>query len=163
MIESWNFQHLFEIEFCGTSQNFNSFSSFRQLLFSYFLSVVWLSRNFVRFHKIFNLEKQKVLSLKKYLYFIKQNFLYYFAHNCSLKLYIPFKNCRKNTGSKSRYFFIYQNRISNKLRTKNINVIGSCCWKICPRIGFGRCQALKPGDKKKPNVSYISRIQAYNC
>ena len=28
-IESWNFQHLFEIEFCETSQNFNSFSSFR--------------------------------------------------------------------------------------------------------------------------------------
>ena len=81
----------------------------------------------------------------------------------TLELYILFKNCRKNTGSKSRYFFIYQNRISNKLRTKNINVIGSCCWKICPRIGFGRCQALKPGDKKKPNVSYISRIQAYNC
>ena len=66
MIESWNFQHLFEIEFFGTSQNFNSFSSFRQLLFSYFLSVVWLSWNFVRFHQIFNLEKQKVLSLKKF-------------------------------------------------------------------------------------------------
>ena len=135
----------------------------------------WISWNFVKFHYILfqtDAESFSFLSwkakmfyifLKKYLYFIKQNFLYYFAHNCSLKLYIPFKNCRKNTGSKSRYFFIYQNRISNKLRTKNINVIGSCCWKICPRIGFGRCQALKPGDKKKPNVSYISRIQAYNC
>ena len=35
-IESWNFQNLFEIEFCETSQNFNSFSLFRQLLFSFF-------------------------------------------------------------------------------------------------------------------------------
>ena len=51
-IESWNFQHLFEIEFRETSQNFNSFSLFRQLLFSFFLSVVWLSWNFVRFHEI---------------------------------------------------------------------------------------------------------------
>ena len=52
MIESWNFHHLFEKEFHETSQNFNSFSSFRQLLFSFFLSVVWLSWNFVRFHEI---------------------------------------------------------------------------------------------------------------
>ena len=42
-IESWNIQYLFEIEFCETSKNFNSFSSFRQLLFSFFLSVVLLS------------------------------------------------------------------------------------------------------------------------
>ena len=35
-IEIWNFQHFFEIKFCETSQNFNSFSIFRQLLFSLF-------------------------------------------------------------------------------------------------------------------------------
>ena len=51
-IESWNFQHLFEKEFRETSQNFNSFSSFRQLLFSFFLSIVWLSWNFVKFLEI---------------------------------------------------------------------------------------------------------------
>jgi hypothetical protein len=51
-IESWNFQYLFEIEFRETSQNFNSFCSFRQLLFSFFLWVVWLSWNFERFHEI---------------------------------------------------------------------------------------------------------------
>jgi hypothetical protein len=51
-IESWIFQHLFEIEVRKTSQDFNSFSSFRQLLFSFFLSVVWLSWNFVKFHEI---------------------------------------------------------------------------------------------------------------
>ena len=39
-------------EFPETSQSFNSFSSFRQLLISFFLFVVWLSWNFVRFHKI---------------------------------------------------------------------------------------------------------------
>ena len=50
-IESWNFRVQFEIEFRETPQNFNSFSLFRQLLFSFFLSVVWLSWNFVRFHK----------------------------------------------------------------------------------------------------------------
>ena len=48
-IESWNFQHLCEIEFREISQNFNSF---RQLLFSFFLSVVWLSWNFVMLHEI---------------------------------------------------------------------------------------------------------------
>ena len=35
-VESWNFQHLFEKEFRETSQNFNSFSSFRQFLFPFF-------------------------------------------------------------------------------------------------------------------------------
>ena len=35
-IESWNFQVQFEIKFRETSQNFNSFSLFRQLLFSSF-------------------------------------------------------------------------------------------------------------------------------
>ena len=51
-IESWNFHHLFEKEFCEISQNFNSFSSFKQFSFPFFLSVVWLSWNFVRFHEI---------------------------------------------------------------------------------------------------------------
>ena len=52
-IESWNFQYLFEIEFRETSQNFNSFSLFRQLLFSCFfigclieLKFCEVSRNF---------------------------------------------------------------------------------------------------------------------
>ena len=35
-IESWNFQYLFEIEFRETSQTFNSFSSFRQLVLPFF-------------------------------------------------------------------------------------------------------------------------------
>ena len=35
-IESWNFQHLFEIDLRESSQNFNSFSISRQLLFSSF-------------------------------------------------------------------------------------------------------------------------------
>ena len=48
-IESWNFQKLFEVEFHETSQNFRSF---RQLLFSFFLLVVWLSQKFSRFHEI---------------------------------------------------------------------------------------------------------------
>ena len=41
-----------ENEFRETSQNFNSFSLFRQLLLSFFQSLVWLSWNFVRFHEI---------------------------------------------------------------------------------------------------------------
>jgi hypothetical protein len=51
-IESWNCQHLFKNGVCEISQNFNSFSSFRQFLFSFFLLVVRLSWNFVRFHEI---------------------------------------------------------------------------------------------------------------
>ena len=35
-IESWNFQYPFEIKFCETSENFNLFSWFRQLLFPFF-------------------------------------------------------------------------------------------------------------------------------
>ena len=37
--------------FCEILQNFNSFSSFRQFLFSFFLSVFWLSLDFMRFHE----------------------------------------------------------------------------------------------------------------
>ena len=51
-IESWNFHVQFKIKIRATSQNFNSFSLFRQLLFSCFLSVVWLSWNFARFREI---------------------------------------------------------------------------------------------------------------
>ena len=43
---------LFEKGFRETSQDFNSFSSFRQFLFSFFLSVDWLSWNFQRFLEI---------------------------------------------------------------------------------------------------------------
>ena len=41
-IESWNFQHLFE--------KLNQL--FRHFLFPYFVSIVWLSWNFVRVHEI---------------------------------------------------------------------------------------------------------------
>ena len=100
-IESWNFQHLFEIEFLETSQNFNSSSLFRQFLFSFFLSVVWLSWSFVRFHKIltvsaFYLEKHlflnifKLFSISKQKSFVTNSILsegFVFntegAHNCS--------------------------------------------------------------------------------
>ena len=56
-MESWNFQYLFEIEYRETSQNFKSFSLFRQLLFSFFLLVVWLSWNFVNYFSKKNLFK----------------------------------------------------------------------------------------------------------
>ena len=69
-IESWNFQHLFENEFRETSQSFNSF---RQLLCTFFLLVVWLSWNFVRFHKFkFQTEPQlSILKNKKVLFLRK--------------------------------------------------------------------------------------------
>ena len=51
-VEGCNFQHLFERQLLETSQNFNSFSLFRQFVLPFFLSVVWLSWNLVRFHKI---------------------------------------------------------------------------------------------------------------
>ena len=77
-IESRNFQVHFEIEYRETSQNFNSFSLFRQLLFqSLFLSVVWLSWNFARFHEIqFQIEPESsAFYLKKQKSFIhKKNF-----------------------------------------------------------------------------------------
>ena len=48
-IESWNFQHLFEKEFCETSQNFNSI---RQPIEKMKITIVWMSWNFVRFHEV---------------------------------------------------------------------------------------------------------------
>ena len=53
-IESWNFQHLFDLGFHETSQNSSSFSSYRQLLFWFYLWVFWMSWNFVRFYEIVN-------------------------------------------------------------------------------------------------------------
>ena len=41
-IESWNFQH-----------HLTLFSSFKYFLFPFFLSIFWLSWNFVRFHETF--------------------------------------------------------------------------------------------------------------
>ena len=77
-IENWNFQQLSEIEFRESSHNFNSFRSFRKLLFSFFLPVVWLSSNFVRFHDFpfqtdaessaFFLEKQKKVLFSKKIF-----------------------------------------------------------------------------------------------
>ena len=73
-IESWNFQHLFQIQFRETSQNFNFFSLFGQLLFFYRLS--W---NFERFHEIlFQTDSERkfqlsILKNKKVL-FLKKNF-----------------------------------------------------------------------------------------
>ena len=75
-IESWNFQVQFEIKFRETSQNFNSFSLFRQLLFSCFfigclieLKFCKVSRNSIsnwtwKF-QLSILKNKKVLFLKK--------------------------------------------------------------------------------------------------
>ena len=48
-IDRWNFQHLFDLGFRETSENFSSFT-----IFPFFLLVVWISWNFVRFHEIQN-------------------------------------------------------------------------------------------------------------
>ena len=71
-IENQNFQHLFEIEFCETSQNFNSF---RQSLFSFFywlfdwVEILWGFMKFLfkQMLKVsaFYLEKQKSFIPKK--------------------------------------------------------------------------------------------------
>ena len=66
-IESWHFQHLFDIEFRESLQNF---SSFRQILrphFSTGIKVVRMSWNFVRFHKEQNLIDAKSFIPKKIL------------------------------------------------------------------------------------------------
>ena len=50
-IESWNFQHLFENKFRGTSHNFNSI---RQPIEKMKITIVWMSWmswNIVRFHE----------------------------------------------------------------------------------------------------------------
>ena len=75
-LESWNFQVQFEIKIRETSQNFNSFSFFRQLLFSSFfigclivLKFCKVSRNSItkwtwKF-ELSILKNKKVLFLKK--------------------------------------------------------------------------------------------------
>ena len=47
-IECWNFQVRFEIKIRETSQNFNSFRLFRQLLFSYFSIVCLIELKFCK-------------------------------------------------------------------------------------------------------------------
>ena len=76
-IERWNFQVQFEIGFRETSQNFNSFSFFRQLLFPFFfigclieLKFCKVSRNSIsnwtwKF-QLSILKNKKVSFLKKY-------------------------------------------------------------------------------------------------
>ena len=75
-IESWNFQVQFEIKIRETSQNFNSFSLFRQLLFSSFFISCLIELKFckVSWNSISNwtwkfqlsiLKNKKVLLLKK--------------------------------------------------------------------------------------------------
>ena len=71
-IEGWNFQHVFEMVIRETSQNFNSFSSFRQLLFSFFyrlsdwVEILWnsFSSRCWKF-KFSILKNKKVLFLRK--------------------------------------------------------------------------------------------------
>ena len=45
-IKSWNFQHLFDLRFRETFQNFSSFIQ------TWGVKVVWISWNFVRFHEM---------------------------------------------------------------------------------------------------------------
>ena len=76
-LESWNFQVQFEIKIRESSQNFNSFSFFRQLLFSSFfigclieLKFCKVSRNSISNRcwkfQLSILKNKKVLFLKKY-------------------------------------------------------------------------------------------------
>ena len=78
-IESWNFQVQFEIKIRETSQNFNSFSLFRQLLFSSFFyrlsDWVEILQGFTKFNfklnlkvSAFYLEKQKSFIPKKKIF-----------------------------------------------------------------------------------------------
>ena len=78
-IESWNFQHLFEIEFREASQNFNSFSSFYNCYFPFFYQLSdWaeILQGFMKFNfklnlkvSAFYLEKQKSFIPKKKFFF----------------------------------------------------------------------------------------------
>ena len=70
-IESSSFQHL--IEFCETFQNFNSFSLFRQLLFSFFfywwsdwVEILYISNRLWKFH--FSILKNKKVLFLKYFF-----------------------------------------------------------------------------------------------
>ena len=88
-IESWNFQVQFEIEFRETSQNFNSFSIFRQLLFSSFFIGCLIELNFCKVSRnsisswtwkfqLSLLKNKKVLFLKRY--FLKQKNFVHWLH-----------------------------------------------------------------------------------
>ena len=86
-IETWNFQHLFEIGFQQTSQNS---TNSRQLLFSCFLYVVWLSWNFLGFHKILfqtDSESLSFLFWKKKVIFHKMYFLSHCQYQNKKALY----------------------------------------------------------------------------
>ena len=116
MIASWDFQHLFEIEFFETSQNSNSFSLFRQLLFSFFYrfsdwveilhcftkffsnQILKVSAFYLEKQKSFSPKKIKLLSISKQKSFVyRPNFHWRFWHNWPRPILetfrVPFKKC----------------------------------------------------------------------
>ena len=127
-IEIWNFQHFFEIKFCETSHNFNSFSIFRQLLFSLFSLSCLIELKFCensqnsfsnRGWKFrLSILKKKVLYLRKYSLSQYQNkkALLILAQFSVKVLWKPMKGKRKSNffsnlwpcGSGITHFILYE-------------------------------------------------------
>ena len=117
-IESWNFQHLFENEFRETSQSFNTFSWFRQLLITFFSLgcmvelkfcevsqnsfsnenesfsfLSWKTKNFIseknNFLAIVNIKTKKLCLLIQF----SRRFCYLVPFHSSCKLIIMLEKC----------------------------------------------------------------------
>ena len=75
-IESWNFQHIFDLEVRETLQNFSSF----RWLFLWGVKVVWMNWNFVIFHGIKNQRDAinfRLLYWQKKSCYSKKNWVYH--------------------------------------------------------------------------------------
>ena len=61
----------------------------------------------------------------------------------------------------STIFHIKMNKKKDNVRTFEIGVEGTCCWKIHSRSGD--THELQPGDEKSSPISFISKIQSLKC
>ena len=53
------------------------------------------------------------------------------------------------------------NKKKDNVRTFEIGVEGTCCWKIHSKSGD--THELQPGDEKSSPISFISKIQSLKC
>ena len=146
-IESWNFQVQFEIEFRETSQHFNSLSLFRQLLFSSFLSVVWLSWNFCEISQFFFKKEVETFRI-----FLKKNFvnLTKFQLNQTTNRKNGNKNCL-NTLNEFTYFDLWLSCFWMELK----NILCIFCFQHTVTWLGSASNSLALGKRNKSPTMYF--------
>jgi hypothetical protein len=61
----------------------------------------------------------------------------------------------------TQVFKIWANKKRDKVRTKKITILGTCCWVIEHR--YGETQELRPGQSVTPSIAYIRKLKTKKC